>query len=154
MAIPHQGNANPTTTIAAQGDETTMQVIRTAALPLEPATHENPHDPGCLKKVLIQRSYIRAGRLQMVNWAVLKPQRAFSAHYHEDMTEVFIIVSGRAEIRVDQERGILVEGDAVVIPPRAVHTMSALDGQTTHYIAMGVSHGEGGRTIVVPAGNQ
>ncbi len=128
-----------------------MQIFRGTALEFEPASHEDINDPGCLKKVLIRKLDIPAGRIQMINWAMLKPQKAFSAHYHERMTEVFIIVAGRAEIHVGKEKDILIEGDAVVIPPRAVHSMTALDGQFVHYIAMGVSHKEGGRTIVVSA---
>ena len=62
---------------------------------------------------------------------------------------MFIIVAGRAEIHVGEETGILIEGDAVVIPPRAVHRMTALDDQAVIYIAMGVAHNDGGRTVVV-----
>lgn len=126
-----------------------MQILRGSALDFEPASHEDASDPGCLKKVLIRRADLSVGRLQMLNWAMLKPRRAFATHYHDNMTEVFIIVSGRAEIQVDQETDVLREGDAVVITPRAAHRMAALDGQAVHYIVMGVSHGEGGRTIVV-----
>lgn len=128
-----------------------MQIFRAAELALEPAAHEDSRDPGCLKKVLVRKANIAAGRLQMVNWVLLKPQRSFEAHFHEDMTEIFIILSGRVSIRVDDKNDFLIEGDAVVIPPRAVHAMSALDGQAVHYIAMGVAHGSGGRTIVVSA---
>ena len=126
-----------------------MQIFRSADLALEPAAHENPRDPGCLKKILVRRADIPDGRLQMINWVVLKPQRAFEAHYHEKMTEIFIVLSGRAAIQVDAEKDLLMEGDAAVIPPRHVHTMTALDGQAVHYLAMGIVHGDGGRTVVV-----
>ena len=127
-----------------------MLIFRSASLAFEPAAHENPQDPGCLKKILIRKADIPAGRLQMVNWVFLKPERAFEAHYHEKMTELFIIITGRVAVKVNQINDVLLEGDAVVIPPRAVHTMAALDGQAAHYLAMGVVHGEGGRTVVVP----
>ena len=126
-----------------------MHIFRSAELTLEPAAHEDPRDPGCLKKILVRRADIPAGRLQMVNWVLLKPQRAFEAHYHEKMTEIFIVLSGRAAIEVDAEKDLLMEGDAVVIPPRHVHTMTALDDQAVHYLAMGIVHGDGGRTVVV-----
>ena len=127
-----------------------MQIFRNAELAYEPAAHENPADPGCLKKILIRKADIPAGRLQMVNWVLLKPKRAFEAHYHEKMTELFIILSGRVAVQVNELNDVLLEGDAVVIPPRAVHTMAALDNQAAHYLAMGIVHGEGGRTVVVP----
>ena len=126
-----------------------MQIFRSADLALEPAAHEDPRDPGCLKKVLVRRSDIPAGRLQMVNWVRLNPQRAFEYHYHEKMTEIFVVLSGRAAIAVDAEKDLLMEGDAVVIAPRCVHTMTALDDQAVHYLAMGIVHGDGGRTVVV-----
>lgn len=126
-----------------------MQIVRAAELTLSPASHEDPLDPGCLKKILVQKTDIATGRLQMVNWVFLKPERAFEAHFHEKMTEIFIILSGRVAVRVDEGQDFLLEGDAVIIPPRAVHTMTALDGQAAHYLAMGIVHEDGGRTIVV-----
>jgi mannose-6-phosphate isomerase-like protein (cupin superfamily) len=125
-----------------------MQIFRGIALEFEPAAHEDIDDPGCLKKVLIRKMDIPAGRIQMINWAMLKPQRAFTAHYHDRMSEVFIIVAGRAEIHVGEETDILIEGDAVVIPQRAVHRMTALDDHFVCYIAMGIAHDDGGRTVV------
>ncbi len=126
-----------------------MQIYRSTELALEPAAHEDSRDPGCLKKILVRRADIPAGRLQMINWVLLKPQRAFEAHYHEKMTEIFIVLSGRATIEVDAVKDLLMEGDAVVIPPRCVHTMTALDDQAVQYLAMGIVHGDGGRTVVV-----
>lgn len=67
------------------------------------------------------------------------------------MTEVFIIVSGQAEIRINDEADILLEGDAVVIPAQAAHTLTALGDAAVHDIAMGIVHGAGGRTIVASA---
>ncbi len=129
--------------------ESAMQIFRNVATAFEPAGHEKGNDPGCLKKVLVRKADVPEGRLQMVNWVLLKPNRAFEAHYHERMTELFIIIAGRTAVQVDGHNDILLEGDALVIPPGAVHTMTALDGQAVHYLAMGIVHAQGGRTIVV-----
>jgi mannose-6-phosphate isomerase-like protein (cupin superfamily) len=99
--------------------------------------------------MLVRRSDLLTGRLQTVNWAISKPQRAFSKHLHENLTEVFIIVSVRAEIHVDQETDVIGEGDAAVIPHRTAHIMAALDGRVVRSNAAGVSHGAGERTILV-----
>ena len=125
-----------------------MQIFRNAELALEPAAHEEPINPGGLKKILVRKADVPAGRLQMVNWAQLKPERAFRAHYHEKMTEIFIILAGRAAIQVEGDRDLLLEGDAVVIPTGSVHTMAALDGRVVQFLAMGIAHGDGGRTVL------
>ena len=128
---------------------TSLKIVRNTDKAFEPAAHESAIDPGCLKKILIRRADIPEGRLQMVNWVHLKPERAFEAHYYEEMTEVFFIFAGRTTVQVDGRSDILLEGDAIVIPPGAIHTMTALEGQAVHYLAMGIVHAEGGRTIVV-----
>ncbi|MGI5827448.1 MAG: cupin domain-containing protein [Patescibacteria group bacterium] len=91
---------------------------------------------------------IRKGRLQMINWSFLPPGKSFSAHYHEDMDEIFIIISGKAEIHVGEEKTILKKGDAVIIPAKAVHVMEALSGKAVEYIALGISQEKSGKTIV------
>ncbi len=143
-------NRNAYHAIAFIETQPNMKIIRNADLTFEPAAHENPLDPGCLKKILMRQGDIPEGRLQMVNWVFLKPQRAFEAHYHQKMTELFIILSGRVTVHVDERNDVLLKGDAIVIPPGAVHTMAALDGQAAYYLAMGIVHGGGGRTVVVP----
>ena len=77
-----------------------MRVIRATELEFVAASHEDPDSPGVLKKVLLQRDDLIAGRVQMVNWALLPVGQSFSPHYHEDMEEVFIVIRGRAEIRL------------------------------------------------------
>ena len=126
-----------------------MLIFRNAELALEPAAHEDPGNPGCLKKILVRKADVPAGRLQMVNWVHLKPERAFEAHYHEKMTEIFVVLAGRADIQVEGDRDLLLEGDAVIIPTGSVHTMADLDGRAVQYLAMGIVHGDGGRTVVV-----
>jgi mannose-6-phosphate isomerase-like protein (cupin superfamily) len=126
-----------------------MRVIRGTELKFMAASHEDPGNPGVLKKVLLQRDDLIEGRVQMINWALLPAGQAFRAHYHEDMEEVFIIISGRAEITVDKERTKLQEGDAVVIPARGIHKMKNIGGEDVEYVVVGVSGGTLGRTVNV-----
>ena len=81
-----------------------MKIIRTDDKSFIPASHENPLSPGVWKKVLFQRDELQPGTVQMVNWARLPVGNSFSAHYHEDMQEIFIIVAGEAEMVVAGER--------------------------------------------------
>ena len=85
------------------------------------AGHENPTNPGVWKKVLFGKDDLQPGRIQMVNWARLPAGQTFAAHYHEDMQEIFIVLSGETQIRVNDQEASLQQGDAVLIDPCEVH---------------------------------
>ena len=87
-----------------------MKIIRANDKSFVPASHENPLAPGVWKKVLFQRDELQHGTVQMVNWARLPVGNSFSAHYHEDMQEIFIIVAGEAEMVVEGETAVLGRG--------------------------------------------
>jgi len=114
-----------------------------------PASHENPLDPGVWKKVLFPKADLQAGVVQMVNWARLGAGKHFAAHYHEDMQEIFIIQQGEAHLTVETQTVVLRRGDAVRIDPREVHAMSNPGAEDVQFIAVGISSGAGGRTVVV-----
>jgi mannose-1-phosphate guanylyltransferase len=114
-----------------------------------PASHEDPNNPGSLKKVLLHRADVIDGRVQMINWALLPVGKSFEAHYHQDMQEIFIIIEGKVEIMIDQENAELKAGDAVVIPIKSVHKMKNISDTDVVYIAMGISAEGKGKTINV-----
>jgi mannose-6-phosphate isomerase-like protein (cupin superfamily) len=126
-----------------------MKITRSADIEYVPASHENPVSPGVWKKVLCQRADLQAGHVQMINWARMPVGKAFAPHYHEDMQEVFVILRGTAEITIDEETAVLTAGDAVLIGARDVHVMRNTGEEDVEYLAMGISSGEGGRTVNV-----
>lgn len=126
-----------------------MRIIRGSEIQFIPASHEDQERPGVLKRVLAKRDDLVDGRVQMINWASLPAGSSFRAHYHEDMEEVFIILTGRVEMTVNSESHELAPGDAIVIAPREVHTMQNLTDQDLEYIVLGISTGEDGQTVVV-----
>lgn len=126
-----------------------MKVIRGASTPLVPASHEDPNNPGTLKKVLLTAQDLFPGQVQMVNWAEMKPGSSFRRHYHEDMAEVFIIVQGEGRMRGDSTDERVSPGDLVLVPPMVEHEMHVCGDQALKYIVFGVSHGTGGKTVVV-----
>jgi mannose-6-phosphate isomerase-like protein (cupin superfamily) len=126
-----------------------MTIIRGSKIDYVPASHENPNDPGVLKKVLAKRNDLIKGRMQMINWAYLPVGKEFEPHYHEDMQEVFIILSGKVRIHVDDDSDELRKGDAVIIPVRAIHQMKNISDEAVEYIALGISTESGGQTINV-----
>jgi len=126
-----------------------MKIVHSADRPLVPASHEDPRDPGVWKRVLLERADFQAGAVQMVNWATLPPGKEFAAHHHEDMQEVFVILSGAAEMTAGAETHVLARGDVALVQPLEVHQMRAQGNEGVEYLVFGVSAGKGGRTVVV-----
>ncbi|MHB8973389.1 MAG: cupin domain-containing protein [Pirellulaceae bacterium] len=126
-----------------------MKTISFDGVPYVAAGHENPLSPGVWKKILFQRDDLRLGRVQMVNWARLPAGNAFAPHYHEDMQEIFVILTGATRIRVGDEESTLHRGDAVLIDRHEVHQMWNEGTEDVEYLAIGIAGGEGGRTVSV-----
>jgi mannose-6-phosphate isomerase-like protein (cupin superfamily) len=121
--------------------------VSSTELSFEPASHEDPNNPGVLKKVLLKAEVCPSGKLQMLNSARMEPGKAFARHYHEDMTEVFLLVSGLAEIKVESELFRMQAGDVVLVPPLCEHEMANLGQVPVEYIVFGISEGQGGKTV-------
>lgn len=131
------------------GQDSIMKVIHSGELTYIPASHEDPNNPGVLKRILVGASDVIEGKLQMINWALLRTGKAFQAHYHQDMDEVFIILSGQSRLTVGQESVELKRGDTVVIPAGAVHRMDNIGSEDVEYLVVGISAGKGGKTITL-----
>lgn len=126
-----------------------MRFIPKSAGKFVPASHEDPTNPGVLKKVLATKPTLIDGQVQMINWALLPKESAFQAHYHEDMQEIFILVAGEAEMTVGEQRCRATPGDTIIVEPREVHTMRNVGNTDVEYVVLGISCQQGGRTVVV-----
>jgi mannose-6-phosphate isomerase-like protein (cupin superfamily) len=126
-----------------------MKIVRAKNLPFVPASHENPQNPGVLKKILLKKEDLVKGKIQMVNWARIPTGKTFQPHYHQSMEEIFIIVSGKAKIFVGEEEAVLRKGDAVIIPVGQVHKMTNISQKDVDYLVIGIVTGESGKTVVV-----
>lgn len=126
-----------------------MKKIKFKDLEFIPASHENPQNPGVLKKILLKRDDLPAGRVQMINWAKLPVGKSFAAHYHEAMIEVFIIINGKVKAKIDNEEEILEQGDCVVAYEKQVHTFENICSEDVNYFAMGIVTSEGGKSVNV-----
>ena len=126
-----------------------MRIVRSSEIEYVPASHEDPNQPGVLKRVLATKDDMLNGRPQMINWARLPVGSSFRLHYHEDMEESFIVVRGTAEMRVDGEAHRLDAGDMLVVSPGEQHDMENVGDDDVEYVVIGVSLGKGGKTIVV-----
>lgn len=126
-----------------------MKIVRFKDLKFIPASHEDPKSPGAWKKILLEKKDFIKGRVQMVNWAKLPLGRVFQPHYHEDMQEVFVLIKGKARIKIGKNKAVLKKGDAILIPIAKVHQMENLGKEAVEYLVIGVSLGKGGKTITI-----
>jgi len=114
-----------------------------------PASHEDATTPGVLKRVIATHDDIPPGQVMMVNWARLSGNSSFQRHYHEDMQEVFVLMSGRVAMMVDSVSVEMSSGDTIIVAPREIHQMQNLQDSAAEYLVFGVSTGQGGQTVVV-----
>lgn len=124
-----------------------MKIIRASKLKYIPASHEDPQNPNVLKKILLEKDDLVKGRVQMINWAILQPGKTFVSHYHQDMQEIFILLSGTATMIIDGEEAIMKRGDVAIVPIKATHSMRNETDTDVEYIVMGVATGQDGKTI-------
>ena len=127
-----------------------VTVIRGKDIPYLPASHEDPVDPGVLKRVLYTKNDVPAGRIQMINWAVIPGRKSFRPHYHEDMDEIFVITTGTVSMTAGGKVFALRAGDAVRIPAGCIHSMTNPFRRNVTYLVIGISFGRNGRTITLP----
>lgn len=126
-----------------------MKKIKIQDIPEEAASHEDILNPGVWKRVLFTLTDFDMGsRLQMVNLARMPKGKGFTAHHHQDMAEIFIILKGKAKISINGEYETLRKYEAVLIPKGQVHKMINIGKTDLDYLVIGVSLGESGKTVV------
>lgn len=64
-------------------------------------------------------------RNQSLAEASLSVGQSTERHYHKLSEEFYFILEGRGEMEVDGEKRDVSEGDAILIPPGAWHTITA-----------------------------
>ena len=126
-----------------------MQFISSRASGFVPAAHEDPLNPGVLKRVIATREQFQAGHVQMLNWARLPAGSSFQRHYHEDMQEIFVLLTGAVEMRCGADQTIMQPGDTVIVPAREPHQMKNIGLEAAEYLVFGISAGQGGKTVVI-----
>lgn len=57
--------------------------------------------------------------------AWLEPGQATQRHYHARSEELYVLLDGEGELEVDGERARVGPGDAILIPPGALHQIWA-----------------------------
>ena len=102
-----------------------------------------------LKRVIATRNVFQQGHVQMLNWARLPAGACFRPHYHQDMQEAFVLVSGRVRMTVADTSVLMEPGDTVIVDPGEIHRMTSEWETDSEYLVFGISAGKNGQTIVV-----
>lgn len=126
-----------------------MKIVRFNDLEFIPASHEDPKNPGALKKILLKREDLPKGKVQMINWAKIPKGKSFAPHYHEGMIEVFIIISGKVKAKIGDDEKILERGDMAIAMEKDIHTFENISDEDCNYFAMGIVTSERGKSINV-----
>lgn len=126
-----------------------MKFISSNASGYIPASHEDPKQPGVLKRVIATREEFQAGQVQMLNWAQLPIGSSFQPHYHEDMQEVFVLLSGSVTMKCGATSVKMSAGDTIIVDSGEIHQMQNQGNDVAEYIVFGISSQKGGRTVVV-----
>ena len=66
--------------------------------------------------------------------ARLRPGARTAAHYHPQTEEIYFILSGHGRMRIDHEQREVVPGDAIAIPPGAVHQIASIGDETLRFL--------------------
>ena len=79
----------------------------------------------------------------------LFPGKGHDFHKHANQEEVILVVSGKIEQWIEQEKRILGPGDSVFVPPNTVHASFNAGDSEAHIIAIfGPSVGENGLEMI------
>lgn len=126
-----------------------MKSILSNASGFMPASHEDPRNPGVLRRIIATKDDFQAGHVQMLNWARMPARSSFHLHYHEDMQEVFVMIKGEVEMQVGATKMLVRPGDSVLVSPHEPHRMVNHQDEVAEYIVFGISSGQNGKTVVV-----
>lgn len=130
-----------------------MKIVRGIEVPQQTVAHESAATPSILKQVLATKNDLVPGQVMMINWSTLLPNGGFQSHYHEDMQEVFVIMSGRVEMTISDTAYELATGDAAIIDPKEIHSMKNLEAAPASFLVFGISQETGGKTVIVSEEN-
>ena len=84
-------------------------------------------------------------RNQSLAEARLPPGAATAPHYHPRAEEIYFILAGRGSMRIDQQIRDVGPGDAIAIPPGAVHRIENIGSETLSFLcccAPGYEHAD------------
>lgn len=85
-----------------------------------------------IRELLAHRN--SAIRQQSLAEARLPPGASTTTHYHPRTEEIYYVLSGRGRMRIDGEQRDVGPGDAIAIPPGAVHQIINTCSETLRFL--------------------
>ena len=73
-------------------------------------------------------------RKQSLAEARLPPGGQTAPHYHPKTEEIYYILEGRGRMQIGDEVQIVEPGDAIAIPPGAIHTIQNVGDNTLKFL--------------------
>lgn len=91
--------------------------------------------PTHINDLVMDRSEASSSEVFIVE---LAPGEAPPPHQHDDMEQIFYVLSGhgRLEVGTDGEAYLVNPGDVVRIPPSTLHTIHSLGDMSLRYLAV------------------
>jgi mannose-6-phosphate isomerase-like protein (cupin superfamily) len=77
--------------------------------------------------------------------ARLQPGQQTAPHYHPQTEEIYYILAGRGRMQIGDDVRLVEPGDAIAIPPGAIHTIENVGGETLKFLcccAPGYEHAD------------
>jgi mannose-6-phosphate isomerase-like protein (cupin superfamily) len=90
-------------------------------------------------------------REQSLAEARLAPGARTAAHFHPRTEEIYYILSGTGLMQIGQEQRRVGPGDAIAIPPGAVHTITNTAADTLRFLCCCAPGYEDSDTVMVEA---
>ena len=119
---------------------TTVKKINQSSRDWEPATHEDPKDPGVWKKVIARHEEVDPkSKLMMINLCKVPVGKTHKAHSHETMEEIFYFTSGEGQVKIDDEIENVIAGDRVIVPAKGIHQVKNTGDVELEYIGLGIA---------------
>ena len=106
----------------------------------EPASHEDPRDPGVWKRIIVKHDEVDPkSKLMMINLCRVPIGRTHAAHSHETMEEYFYFTEGEGEVILNEEIIPVGTGDRVIIPAKSTHKVKNTGDKELLYIGLGIA---------------
>ena len=117
-----------------------VKIVNQNSRDWEPASHEDPEDPGVLKKVIVRHEELDPkSKLMMINLSKIPVGKTHKAHSHESMEEIFYFTEGEGEVRVGEEIEPVGPGDRVIVPATVEHQVKNTGNTELKYIGLGIA---------------
>jgi mannose-6-phosphate isomerase-like protein (cupin superfamily) len=93
-------------------------------------------------------------RNQSLAEARVAPGQRTAPHYHPKSGEIYYILEGAGRVTIDGDSRDVYPGDAIAIPPGAIHTITNTTSSTLRFLCCCAPAYEDTDTVLVPDSNQ